>query len=144
MSGFSFNFAGNTTTGTNLLTTPAPNTFSFPNSATSTTSSLKLGTNTLGGTTTSSNLLNLSSTPAQTQSSSTGILSSSNTTLTGVQTLNTTTTSTITFKTLEEHINTWMNDLDTQEKEFLDQACQLNALDRLMIDNGEKVFKLEE
>ena len=87
---------------------------------------------------------NLSSTPAQTQSSSTGILSSSNTTLTGVQTLNTATASTITFKTLEEHINTWMNDLDTQEKEFLDQACQLNALDRLMIDNGEKVFKLEE
>ena len=135
MSGFSFNFAGNTT--------PAANTFSFPNSATSTTSSLKLGTNTLGGTTTTTpNLLNLSST--QTQSSSTGILSSLNTTLTGVQTLNTTTTSTITFKTLEEHINTWMNDLDTQEKEFLDQACQLNALDRLMIDNGEKVFKLEE
>jgi hypothetical protein len=32
-----------------------------------------------------------------------------------------------------------MNDLDAQEKEFLDQACQLNALDRLMIDNGEKV-----
>lgn len=144
MASFSFNFAGNTTTATNPSTTPAANTFSFPNSATSTTSSLKFGTNTLGGTTTTpSNLLNLSSTPAQTQSSSTGILSSSNTTLTGVQTLNTaTTTSTITFKTLEEHINTWMNDLDTQEKEFLDQACQLNALDRLMIDNGEKIVDL--
>lgn len=49
-------------------------------------------------------------------------------------------TSTMTFKTLEEHINNWMNDLDSQEKEFLDQACQLNALDRLMIDNGEKVI----
>jgi nuclear pore complex protein Nup62 len=56
----------------------------------------------------------------------------------------TTETSTITFKVLEDHINNWMNDLDTQEKEFLNQACQLNALDRMMIDNGEKIVDLND
>ena len=84
--------------------------------------------------------MNLSSIPAQ---STTGISITTQNTLPALNTAITTTaaaTSTITFKTLEEHINTWMNDLDTQEKEFLDQACQLNALDRLMIDNGEKVI----
>ena len=66
---------------------------------------------------------------------------SATTTVTTAATTTTTTTTTMTFKVLEEHINNWMNDLDAQEKEFLDQACQLNALDRLMIDNGEKVCK---
>jgi nuclear pore complex protein Nup62 len=56
----------------------------------------------------------------------------------------TTDASTITFKVLEDYINNWMNDLDTQEKDFLNQACQLNALDRLMIDNGEKIVDLND
>jgi len=51
-------------------------------------------------------------------------------------------TNTITFKVMEDHINNWMRDLDEQEKDFLDQACQLNALDRTMIDNGEKIVDL--
>ena len=140
--GFNFSFNGNTTSATNPTTTPANNAFSFPSSTQSNTSSLKFGTDTLGASTAAplSNLLNLSSTPAQ---STTGISITTQNTLPALNTAITTTaaaTSTITFKTLEEHINTWMNDLDTQEKEFLDQACQLNALDRLMIDNGEKVI----
>jgi len=32
-----------------------------------------------------------------------------------------------------------MNELDSQEKDFLSQATQLNALDKLMIENGDKV-----
>ena len=46
----------------------------------------------------------------------------------------------ITYKVLEDYINKWMGDLDEQEKDFLNQATQLNALDKLMMDNGEKVF----
>ena len=47
--------------------------------------------------------------------------------------------STLSFRVLEDYINKWMGELDLQEKDFLNQATQLNALDKLMIDNGEKV-----
>ena len=50
--------------------------------------------------------------------------------------------SSITFKVLEDYINKWMADLDAQEKDFLNQATQLNALDKLMMENGEKVIFL--
>ena len=48
--------------------------------------------------------------------------------------------SSITYKVLEDYINKWMGDLEAQEKDFLNQATQLNALDKLMMDNGDKVF----
>lgn len=32
--------------------------------------------------------------------------------------------------------------MDTQEKDFINQATQLNALDKLMIENGEKIIDL--
>lgn len=35
-----------------------------------------------------------------------------------------------------------MADLDTQEKDFLNQATQLNALDKLMVENGDKIIDL--
>jgi nuclear pore complex protein Nup62 len=35
-----------------------------------------------------------------------------------------------------------MTDLDVQEKDFLNQATQLNALDKLMIENGEKIIEV--
>lgn len=53
-----------------------------------------------------------------------------------------TTNSTLTFKILEDYVNKWMSDLDSQEKDFLNQATQLNALDKLMVENGEKIVDL--
>lgn len=35
-----------------------------------------------------------------------------------------------------------MNELDSQEKDFLSQATQLNALDKLMVENGDKIVDL--
>ena len=35
-----------------------------------------------------------------------------------------------------------MSELDSQERDFLNQATQLNALDNLMIENGDKVIYL--
>lgn len=55
---------------------------------------------------------------------------------------NTITNSTVTFKILEDYVNKWMNELDSQEKDFLNQATQLNALDKLMIENGDKIVDL--
>ncbi len=58
-------------------------------------------------------------------------------------TQSTATSSTLTFKTLEDYVNKWMSELDSQEKDFLNQATQLNALDKLMIENGDKVVGFE-
>ena len=45
----------------------------------------------------------------------------------------------MTYKQLEEETNKWMAELEEQEKNFLVQATQVNAWDRLVIENGEKV-----
>lgn len=66
--------------------------------------------------------------------------SNTTTTSTAVTTNQQTTNSTLTFKILEDYVNKWMSDLDSQEKDFLNQATQLNALDKLMVENGEKVI----
>jgi nuclear pore complex protein Nup62 len=46
---------------------------------------------------------------------------------------------TMTYRQLEESINKWTIELEEQESIFLEQATQVNAWDRLLIDNGEKV-----
>lgn len=46
----------------------------------------------------------------------------------------------MTYHQLEEQINKWVLELDDQEKNFIQKATQVNAWDRLLIDNGEKVI----
>lgn len=48
----------------------------------------------------------------------------------------------MTYKQLEEETNKWMSELEEQERNFLLQATQVNAWDRLVIDNGEKIVQL--
>jgi nuclear pore complex protein Nup62 len=74
----------------------------------------------------------------------TGTTTTAATTTTSNTATQPTTNSTLTFKILEDYVNKWMSDLDSQEKDFLNQATQLNALDKLMIENGEKVFEKEK
>ena len=45
----------------------------------------------------------------------------------------------MTYRALEESINKWTMELEEQEKMFLQQATQVNAWDRMLVDNGEKV-----
>ncbi|NXJ84164.1 NUP62 protein, partial [Trogon melanurus] len=57
----------------------------------------------------------------------------------------TTTTSTppvMTYAQLESLINKWSLELEDQEKHFLHQATQVNAWDRTLIENGEKITSL--
>ncbi|NWQ87469.1 NUP62 protein, partial [Burhinus bistriatus] len=57
----------------------------------------------------------------------------------------TTTTSTppvMTYAQLESLINKWSLELEDQEKHFLHQATQVNAWDRMLIENGEKITSL--
>lgn len=44
------------------------------------------------------------------------------------------------FSQLEDAINKWSLELEEQEKVFINQATQVNAWDKLLIANGEKVF----
>jgi hypothetical protein len=46
------------------------------------------------------------------------------------------------FCQLEEGINKWTLELEEQEKIFMNQATQVNAWDRLLISNGERVKTL--
>ncbi|KAK3103752.1 hypothetical protein FSP39_021635, partial [Pinctada imbricata] len=48
----------------------------------------------------------------------------------------------MTYQQLEDNINKWMADLEKQEKDFLEQATQVNAWDRVLIENGEKITSL--
>ena len=48
------------------------------------------------------------------------------------------------YRQLEEAINKWTLELEEQEKVFLNQATQVNAWDRMLMDNGEKIVKLHE
>lgn len=49
-----------------------------------------------------------------------------------------------TFSQLEEAINKWNVELEEQERIFLSQATQVNAWDRLLVSNGEKITSLNE
>lgn len=51
---------------------------------------------------------------------------------------------TINFCQLEESINKWTLELEEQEKVFVNQATQINAWDKLLIANGERIVTLNE
>lgn len=46
------------------------------------------------------------------------------------------------FNQIEEMLNKWTLELEEQGKVFINQALQLNAWDRLVIANGEKILSL--
>ncbi|XP_061454748.1 nucleoporin-62 C-terminal-like protein [Rhineura floridana] len=48
----------------------------------------------------------------------------------------------MTYTQLESLINKWSLELEDQEKHFLQQATQVNAWDRTLIENGEKITSL--
>ena len=48
------------------------------------------------------------------------------------------------YRQLEEAINKWTLELEEQEKVFLNQATQVNAWDRMLVGNGEKIVTLNE
>lgn len=120
-----------TTTGTNLLGSSATNPLSTATNTLATTQSTGLTPTTQSSTasTGTASAISLSTTTPTAATTTT-------------PTTATTTNSTLTFKLLQEYINKWMNDLDSQEKDFLNQATQLNALDKLMMENGDKIVDL--
>lgn len=49
------------------------------------------------------------------------------------------TTNALTYSHLEDSINKWTINLDDEGKQHINQAKAINAWDRLLITNGEKV-----
>ncbi|KAH9499992.1 Nuclear pore glycoprotein p62 [Bulinus truncatus] len=45
---------------------------------------------------------------------------------------------------LEDTMNKWTAELEEQEKYFLEQATQVNAWDRVVMENGEKIVQLNK
>lgn len=106
------------------------------------TGSTSLSTNPLGTANTTNPLGATGLTTATTNPLGTTTTTASTTGTTPAPATTTITNSTVTFKILEDYVNKWMNELDSQEKDFLNQATQLNALDKLMIENGDKIVDL--
>ncbi|NWT32075.1 NUP62 protein, partial [Cardinalis cardinalis] len=158
-----------TTSTTSVLGSTGPSLFasvatsSAP--ASSSTTGLSLGATSTGstGTATLGTLgfgLKVPATTAATTSTATGTTSASGfplnlkpLTTTGAigavtSTAATTTTTTasappvMTYAQLESLINKWSLELEDQEKHFLHQATQVNAWDRMLIENGEKITSL--
>lgn len=48
------------------------------------------------------------------------------------------------INSFEESINKWTLELEEQEKVFVNQAEQVNAWDKLLISNGEKIVALNQ
>uniref|UniRef100_A0A8C2FH89 Nucleoporin 62 like n=1 Tax=Cyprinus carpio TaxID=7962 RepID=A0A8C2FH89_CYPCA len=48
------------------------------------------------------------------------------------------------YAQLEALINKWSSELEDQERHFLQQATQVNAWDRMLVENGEKITALHK
>jgi len=53
-------------------------------------------------------------------------------------------TGSMTYEELEKKCNEWKNELEFQEESFLKRATQINAWDRLITANAEKITELHE
>ncbi|XP_037948072.1 nuclear pore glycoprotein p62 [Teleopsis dalmanni] len=54
------------------------------------------------------------------------------------------TANSLTYNQLEEYINKWTLELEDQEKVFMDQATQINAWDKILISNNQKIVDLND
>ncbi|KAL0176863.1 hypothetical protein M9458_029193, partial [Cirrhinus mrigala] len=59
-------------------------------------------------------------------------------TSTSTAVVTTSTAPVMSYAQLEALINKWSSELEDQERHFLDQATQVNAWDRMLVENGEK------
>ncbi|XP_052470102.1 nuclear pore glycoprotein p62-like [Carassius gibelio] len=58
--------------------------------------------------------------------------------------LTTSTAPVMSYAQLEDLINKWSSELEDQKRHFLQQATQVNAWDRMLVENGEKITALHK
>ncbi|XP_056097977.1 nucleoporin 62 like isoform X2 [Rhinichthys klamathensis goyatoka] len=72
------------------------------------------------------------------------IASTAPATTTSTAVLTTSTAPVMSYAQLEALINKWSSELEDQERHFLQQATQVNAWDRMLVENGEKITSLHK
>ncbi|XP_016398467.1 nuclear pore glycoprotein p62-like [Sinocyclocheilus rhinocerous] len=65
-------------------------------------------------------------------------------TITSTSAVTTSTAPVLSYAQLEALINKWSSELEDQERHFLQQATQVNAWDRMLVENGEKITALHK
>uniref|UniRef100_A0A672L2F3 Nuclear pore glycoprotein p62 n=1 Tax=Sinocyclocheilus grahami TaxID=75366 RepID=A0A672L2F3_SINGR len=65
-------------------------------------------------------------------------------TITSTAAVTTSTAPVLSYAQLEALINKWSSELEDQERHFLQQATQVNAWDRMLVENGEKITALHK
>ncbi|XP_072733015.1 nuclear pore glycoprotein p62-like isoform X3 [Ciconia boyciana] len=126
-----------TTTTTAILGSTGPTLFASIVSSSAPTLSTTTGlSRTTSASGFASNLKPLTTTGAIGAGTSTAAITTTTTTTT------TSAPAVMTYAQLESLINKWSLELEDQEKHFLHQATQVNAWDRTLIENGEKITSL--
>ncbi|XP_057204815.1 nucleoporin 62 like isoform X2 [Triplophysa rosa] len=64
--------------------------------------------------------------------------------VTSTAAITTSTAPVMSYAQLEALINKWSSELEDQERHFLQQATQVNAWDRMLVENGEKITALHK
>ncbi|XP_003706618.2 nucleoporin 62 isoform X1 [Megachile rotundata] len=127
------------TTASTLTTTPATG-FSLNTSATTSAATpFTFGTSTAATTTTGFSLNKTSAAPSLTTPSTQASLGTATTVTSSASTFQP-----ASISSFEESINKWTLELEEQEKVFVDQAAKVNAWDKLLISNGEKIVALNQ
>ncbi|XP_011498286.1 PREDICTED: nuclear pore glycoprotein p62 [Ceratosolen solmsi marchali] len=159
--GFNLGATATTASGFSLSNTAAATTptFNLSSSTTTTSSGFNLGGSSSSTPSTGYSLgyvasttvptgLTLTKTTSLPASTTIAAASQPQTSLGSVTTVTTSSASrppgAINFCQLEESINKWTLELEEQEKVFVNQATQINAWDRLLIGNGEKIVILNQ
>jgi nuclear pore complex protein Nup62 len=146
-------FGSKSTAVANKPSTVASTGLTFNVQTTSTSSGLSLSTSSAGASsTTNQTLSSLLTAP----SLSSGLLPTTTSAVSALSGLGTTTTASLggsvsagsgsglTYRQLEENVNKWNDDLDELERQFIAQATQINAWDRVVLENGDKITALNE
>ncbi|CAL7944234.1 unnamed protein product [Xylocopa violacea] len=133
-----FSISATPTVTTAVVTTSTTTGFSLNASATTSASTgFTFGTGTTASCTTG---FSLNQTPATASLTSTQASLGTTTTVTS----SAGTLQPASINSFEESINKWTLELEKQEKAFMDQAAQVNAWDKLLISNGEKIVTLNQ
>ncbi|KAK1125422.1 hypothetical protein K0M31_005790 [Melipona bicolor] len=137
--GTGFNLSATPVATTTTATTTTASGFSLTG-ASSTTSAATGFTFGTGTTSTSTAGFSLNQTAATASLTSTQVSLGTTTTVTSSATQS----QPASINSFEESINKWTMELEEQEKVFVNQAEQVNAWDKLLISNGEKIVALNQ
>ncbi|XP_034179129.1 nucleoporin 62 [Osmia lignaria lignaria] len=137
--GFAIPASTAATTASALTTAPATGFSLNTSTTTSAPTGFAFGTSTAAATTTGFSLNKTSAAPSFTTPSSQVSLGTTTTVSSSANTFQP-----ASISSFEESINKWTLELEEQEKVFVNQAAQVNAWDKLLISNGEKIVTLNQ